>query len=169
MLEPSQTQFYITLVWLPWSIKIVYGVVADSFAPCGSRKKSWMVIWGFVQTITLGFAAMLEIDSVRVFITLIVLNSVAGCFMDVIIDSLMVMQARRDPKQGSQELQAIVWQITGVTSVIGGISSAYFLGYFSPYWCFGVYALFGFAVFLSAFWISRELEMESDIEVELAM
>ena len=47
-LEPSKTQFYITLVWMPWSLKIIYGVVADSFSPCGSRKKSWIIFWGLV-------------------------------------------------------------------------------------------------------------------------
>ena len=169
VLEPSKTQFYVTLVWLPWSLKIIYGVLADSFAPCGSRKKSWIIIWGLVQTICCASAAMLKIETVQIFMTLIFLNAIAGCFMDVIVDSLMVMQARRDPKQGSQELQAIAWQITGVTAVFGGISGAYFTGFLTPYWCFGIYAGFGFFVFLSAFSITRELETESDIEVELAM
>lgn len=89
--------------------------------------------------------------------------------MDVIVDSLMVMQARRDPKQGSQELQAIAWQISGVTAIFGGFAGAYFTGFLTPYWCFGIYAIFGCFVFLSAFSITRELETESDIEIELAM
>ena len=89
--------------------------------------------------------------------------------MDVVVDSLMVMQARRDPKQGSQELQSFSWQITGLTAIVGGIIGAYFTGFLTPYWCFGIYSIFGLAVFLSAFSITKALETESDIEVELAM
>ena len=87
----------------------MYGVMADSFAPCGSRKKAWLILWGMVQTISLTIAALVEIDTVEVFMTLIILSSTAVCFMDTVADSLMVMQARRDPKQGSQELQALAW------------------------------------------------------------
>ena len=56
-----------------------------------------------------------------------------------------------------------------MSSIFGGISGAYFTGFLTPYWCFGIYAGFGFFVTLSAFSITCELETESDIEVELAM
>ena len=47
-LEPSQTQLFITLVWVPWSLKLIYGVLADSIQICGSRKKAWIVLWGLI-------------------------------------------------------------------------------------------------------------------------
>ena len=47
-LEPSKSQFYITLIWMPWIIKFVYGLVADSLPICGSRKKAWILLWGIV-------------------------------------------------------------------------------------------------------------------------
>ena len=53
--------------------------------------------------------------------------------------------------------------------MIGGLIGAYFTGFLTPYWCFGVYSIFGLAVMLSAFSITPALEVESDIEVELAM
>ena len=109
VLTPTETQLYITLIWLPWSFKFVYGVTADSVRICGSRKKSWIMIFGFLQTVVLIVAATVEIENVKIFMVLVLLNSMAGCFMDVVVDSLMVIQARRDPKQGSQELQAFSW------------------------------------------------------------
>ena len=42
-------------------------------------------------------------------------------------------------------------------------------GFLTPYWCFGIYAVFGIAVVLSAFSINPALEVENDIEIELAM
>ena len=43
-----------------------------------------------VQIVSLLTAATVEIESVEVFMWLILANSVAGGFMDVIVDSLMV-------------------------------------------------------------------------------
>ena len=88
--------------------------------------------------------------------------------MDVIVDSLMVMQARRDPKFGSQELQGFSWQISGIAAVIGGFVGAYFTSFLTPYYCFGIYAVFGLAVFLSGFSVTPELEIEGDLEYTIA-
>lgn len=41
-------------------------------------------------------------------------------------------------------------------------------GYVNPYWCFGIVAIFGGVVIISAFSLTNQLENESDIEVELA-
>ena len=56
-----------------------------------------------------------------------------------------------------------------MTAIIGGLLGAYFTGFVSPYWCFGIYSIFGLAVFISAFFITPELENESDLEIEMAM
>ena len=50
--------------------------------------------------------------------------------------------------------------------VAGGLFGAYATGYLSPYWCFGVYTIFSVAIFASGFYITNQLEIESDIEVE---
>ena len=96
-LSPSESQFYITLIWLPWSLKFIFGITADSIPIFGSRKKNWIILWGAIQTVLLAITATVYIESIQVFVALILIVQVAGCFMDVIVDSLMVMQARRDP------------------------------------------------------------------------
>jgi len=168
-LTPTESQFYITLIWLPWSLKFLYGVTADSVPVFGSRKKGWIIIWGLIQTVLLMVTALVYIESIQVFVALIHIVQVAGCFMDVIVDSLMVMQARRDPQLGSQELQAFSWQITGGAAVVGGLTAAYFTSYLTPYWCLGIYSIFGFAIFVSAFAIDPQLETESDLEYTAAL
>ena len=52
---------------------------------------------------------------------------------------------------------------------MGGLFGAYMTGYLSPYWCFGLYAMFSIAIFVSGFYITNELETESDIEVDLSL
>ena len=56
-----------------------------------------------------------------------------------------------------------------ISAVIGGLAGAFMTGFLTPYWCFGIYSVFGFAVFASAFSISKEIENESDIELLLSM
>ena len=97
-LEPSQSQIYTMMIWMPFNFKFVYGVLADSISICGSRKKSWILLWGAVQLVTTSICAFVHFENVNVVFGFILLNSVAACFMDVVVDALMVMQARRDPK-----------------------------------------------------------------------
>ena len=52
---------------------------------------------------------------------------------------------------------------------MGGLTAAYFTSYLTPYWCLGIYSIFGFAIFVSAFAINPELEIESDLEYTAAL
>jgi hypothetical protein len=47
-LEPSTTQSYIAIMTLPWAPKLFYGIIADTFPMCGSRKRSYIVFMGLV-------------------------------------------------------------------------------------------------------------------------
>ena len=102
-------------------------------------------------------------------VVIMTMNSIAGAFMDVIVDALSVMQAKRDPKMGTQELQSFSWTLNGVASIFGGFSGAYLTGYVNPYWCFGIYAFAGVLVVLSALNMNNSLEVEGDFEAEEAI
>ena len=89
--------------------------------------------------------------------------------MDVIADALMVMQAKRDPEQGSQDLQSLAWMITGIAAISGGIVSAFLTGFVNPYWCFGYYAIFGVLVVISSLCLDPLLELENDFDLAMSM
>ena len=44
MLEPETEQEYQALMVLPWTPKIFYGMITDTFPLCGSRKKSYIIL-----------------------------------------------------------------------------------------------------------------------------
>ena len=48
-LEPSQTQSLISYIVLPWSFKIIYGILTDTFPICKSRKRSYIILMGSIQ------------------------------------------------------------------------------------------------------------------------
>ena len=104
--DPGTNAIYNTAIMLPWGCKLLYGVIFDSFPVCGSRKKAWMIILSFIMTITSSMATFVDFETPLVVCILLSVASAAQAGMDVIVDALMVMQAKRDPKNGSQEIQS---------------------------------------------------------------
>ena len=48
-LQPSKTQSLMAYVSLPYTPKIFYGIITDTFPICKSRKKSYLIIMGALQ------------------------------------------------------------------------------------------------------------------------
>ena len=51
--EPGDMAVYMSLINLPWSIKILYGLITDNLQLCGLYRKPYLIIFGF-----LGFVSM---------------------------------------------------------------------------------------------------------------
>lgn len=47
-LEPSESQSLMAYIMLPWTPKLFYGIITDSFPICKSRKRSYIIIMGAV-------------------------------------------------------------------------------------------------------------------------
>ena len=47
-LPPGVSQQYSAIMNLPWTIKIVYGFFTDMFPICGSRKRNYIILMGFI-------------------------------------------------------------------------------------------------------------------------
>lgn len=100
-LEPAEMQLLTSIICMPWSLKVIYGLIADNVPICGSKRRTYIAINGL-----LSFAFLLplvpdliyEKHIITLFLTLYAFNV---AFNDAIIDALMVMQARRDPEHGS--------------------------------------------------------------------
>ena len=74
----------------PWTPKIIYGIIADTFPIGGSRKRSYIILMGGVQCGCSLLLALVQFDhamTVALIGTLVVLS---GCFMDVVVDGMMV-------------------------------------------------------------------------------
>ena len=62
-LSPSATGSYISIVWLPWALKLVYGILFDSVPLFGSRKKSWMIVTSLIVLATTLTVSLVEFDN----------------------------------------------------------------------------------------------------------
>ena len=72
------------------------------------------MLMGFLQFATAWTIAMVHFENPIWVCTLGFFMNLASAFMDVVVDGLMVMQARRDQTNGSQDLQTYSWQLLGL-------------------------------------------------------
>lgn len=90
-LEPADTQFLMSVMTLPWTPKLFYGILADTFPICKSRKRSYIIIMGLMQGIcSMGIPFILEAHNSFTIVALGTMISFSGAFMDVVVDGLMV-------------------------------------------------------------------------------
>lgn len=71
-------------------------------------------------------------------------------FGDVIVEAMMVIQAKNDPRLGSQELLSFAWIVQGIAAIVGGVTASVLLQYTSPYYCYFIYGMWGLVQFVVA-------------------
>jgi len=89
-LEADYTQFLVSMVILPWSFKIIYGLIADNFPIFGSRRKSYLIVNGLSQFITLLLLGLNITEDEIIVTALLAVNGMNMAFIDVVVDALMV-------------------------------------------------------------------------------
>ena len=86
--------------------------------------------------------------------------NLASAFMDVVVDGLMVMQARKDEENGSQNLQTYSWQLLGLGGIFAGVAGGIITQYYNTLWIFYIFGFMGFLIALSGFLMSAEIEAD---------
>jgi MFS-type transporter involved in bile tolerance (Atg22 family) len=89
-------------------MRIVYGILSDNLPICGSHRRSYLFLSAILQVISMSLLVancQPELDQGPYYcIVLITMGSMSVAMGDVIIDSLMVIQARKYPEEGSAML-----------------------------------------------------------------
>lgn len=140
--------------------------MTDVFPICGSGKRSYVVLMGLVQSMSALALGLFSFGNPVWVMLLAMGNNLGGAFMDVVVDGMMVVNSRKDPTSGSEELQAYSWGFYGAGGVVGCTVSGWFLNGLDaegnpdghPYICFLVMSFFGFAVAMSGFFIDKSVE-----------
>ena len=102
-LEPSEAQRLSSIVHLPWAVKILYGLISDNFPIYGSRRKSYLFLAALIYVISMN-AMVYNQSDVQLATICLFMSNLSVAFSDVIVDSLMVIQSRRSPEDGSEDL-----------------------------------------------------------------
>ena len=160
MLEPTETQSLNAIMTLAWTPKLFYGIISDTFPILGTRKKSYIMLMGFLQFASAWTIAMVKFENPIYVCMLGFFMNLASAFMDVVVDGLMVMQARRDQTNGSQNLQTYSWQLLGFGGIIGGLLGGVITQYYDSHLVFYIFGFLGFLIMLSGLAMSTEIEAE---------
>ena len=76
---------------IPWSCKIIFGILSDNVAINGSKRKSYLIIMSALQVICMTVMTFFTYKSVALAAVCTFLTNLSIAFSDVIIDSLMVI------------------------------------------------------------------------------
>ena len=75
-----------------------------------------------------------------------IVQSATGAIIDVLVDGLMVIEARKDQKEGSEMLQSLCWACVGLGGMTGSLMGAFFTENFHPKWTFLIMSFSGLAL-----------------------
>lgn len=123
-LDPGRVQAIQAFTFLPWSLKIFYGLVSDNLPIFGSRRKSYLIIGALLQFFTMIMLGLNHSKTETLACWMLFLSNLSIAFSDVIVDSLMVMQARKFPNGGAEELNSFSWTCMSFGGFFGAIAAA---------------------------------------------
>jgi MFS-type transporter involved in bile tolerance (Atg22 family) len=100
---------YAALISLPWSLKLFYGLITDNVKIFGLRRKPYLIFFGFLQFVVMVVLFYKELDNALEVTLYLMIASFSMAFSNVVVDAILVIQARKDPYLGSQDLLSIAW------------------------------------------------------------
>jgi hypothetical protein len=144
----------------PWSLKLLYGLIADNITVGGSRKKGFMLIGAVAEIIALQllFWCRFTADYALVVALLAMVINWSQAFMDLIVDTILIDQARKNPASGSEDLRSLASFFQCAGMVTGSLLSGAINQYYEPYWCFLLYSTIGLFVSVAAMRLDREID-----------
>ena len=87
-------------------------------------------------------------------------SNLSIAFSDVIVDSLMVIQARRHPEDGSEDLNTFSWTWMSVGGLAGSLIAAVLTESYEPRYCFLFSSFMSFFIAILAVRLNVSLEHE---------
>jgi len=89
----------------------------------------------------------------------------ALAFINVVIDAIIIVQSRKDPQHGSQNLMSVAWMAMGVGGVIGCMGGGFLTQYSHPRYAFLAASGMGLIIALIGTCLTKEAEQnEAGIE-----
>ena len=90
-LDPGRVQTLQAFTFLPWSIKLLYGLISDNVPLFGSRRKSYLLIMSLLQFVSMIVLGVQHSDNESLAVGMLFCSNLSIAFSDVIVDALMVL------------------------------------------------------------------------------
>ena len=99
--DPGDMAIYNGLISLPWSLKLIYGLITDNVKIFGLNRKPYLIFFAFVQFLMMFILFYWEHDNPMEVTLYLMTASFSMAFSNVVIDAVLVIQARNDHELGS--------------------------------------------------------------------
>ncbi|WP_238360893.1 MFS transporter [Iningainema tapete] len=120
-LSPAQLASFSSLIFIPWLVRPLYGIIGDAVAIFGYQFKSYFFIcYGLTLAVLLGIGGF-QVNTISLLAISLILVNLFIAFSDVLTDKIMLVQGR--VFNNTARLQAIQW-----TSLSFGQALLYFIG-----------------------------------------
>ena len=144
--DPGDLQMYKSIIMIPWSLKLLYGLLSDNQKVLKVSRKGWMIAMGAIQFLSLFALFIFKIKSCLFISIFLALTSMSEAFTNVTSQAMMVIQARRDPENGQQDLVTMMYVYTALGGTVGCILGGFMTEKIHPKWCFLMYSFSGLII-----------------------
>lgn len=138
-LGPAELSATLGLLSLPWTIKPLYGFLSDGFPIFGYRRRSYLVLAGFVGflsylVLAFGLDTVTSVDDVNssmaltIAVASLLLSSASIALSDVVADGIVVQKTREASERGDDALAGGLQSLCWGSAAMGALISAYFSG-----------------------------------------
>lgn len=138
-LGPAELSATLGLLSLPWTIKPLYGFLSDGFPIFGYRRRSYLVLAGFVGflsylVLAFGLDTVTSADGVDTSMALtvavisLILSSASIALSDVVADGIVVQKTREASERGDDAIAGGLQSLCWGSAAMGALISAYFSG-----------------------------------------
>lgn len=143
-LSPSASQFAISVAFMPWSVKPVYGILSDCLPIRGSRRISYLIIssvLSFAPWILLGLVEPIRLSSLCL-TGLLTVQNLGAAMADVVIDAMIAEAARKERGEHAGDLQSLSWFAMALGGMCGSIAGSFALSVFGVNGIFLFFSIF---------------------------
>jgi hypothetical protein len=78
-----------SIIHIPWSIKILYGLISDNVPIAGTRRKSYIILMGLLQFFALISIYFLHETSALLVAIFLTAAALSEAFVNVVADAIM--------------------------------------------------------------------------------
>jgi MFS family permease len=147
---------YSGLIHLPWSFKIIYGLMSDTLPFAGYKRKTYVVLMGLLQFIAFFLAFTMHSTTAIAVTIMLAIAALSEAFVCTVVEAIMVQEARKDPVNGSQNLVSFFQFSAGCGGFIGSILGGYITQYAHPKIGFLIYSFMGLAIAFTSMFLNEE-------------
>ncbi len=126
--SPTTIATFMGLLALPWSLKVLFGLLSDLVPLFGSRRRNYLLISSVSASLGLFFLYLFPVPAGAhwMLFTWLLLPTIGIAFGDVLVDALMVEIGQ--PLGLTGRLQSVQWTAVNVALLLTGVVGGYLSG-----------------------------------------